>query len=337
MAAETKIEWTDSTWSPWWGCTKVSAGCTNCYAEALDRRTKGGGGHWGAGAPRRVMSDTHWRQPVKWNRAALAAGVRRRVFPSMCDPFDVEAPASERARFFELIEQTRDLDWLLLTKRPELILEMIPARWRSAFPANAWVGTSVENQAAADVRVPELLAVPASLLFLSCEPMLGSVNLRGFPFSGGYRVDALTGRTHGYDIRGARFQGAVRTNRIGWVIAGGESGFGARPLHPEWVRSLRNQCQDARVPFLFKQWGEWRPAPKQMTAIRPFSCAGFVSEIGTVQTSSGIPARFTVAYPSDSRDDVGLVDILDRVGKKRAGRELDGRVYDEMPEVPCPF
>ena len=233
MARNSSIEWTHHTFNPWWGCNRVSPACDNCYAEAWARRL--GQDVWGGRAPRRLFGDTHWREPLRWNAEAVAAGRRERVFcASMADVFEWRATLNEqRTRLWALIEQTPNLDWLLLTKRPQHILRMAP--WDNEWPRNVWVGTTVENQRLADIRLPHLLAVPARVRFLSCEPLLGPLNLRPW------------------------FNGRGK-HSIDWVIAGGESGAHSRPMHPDWVSELLRQCQRANVPFHFKQWGHWAPA-----------------------------------------------------------------------------
>lgn len=153
MGKETGIGWTRHTFNPWWGCKKVSAGCKFCYAESIDK-VYGGGQHWGIGAPRREFGDKHWNEPRRWNKQAVKDGVRRRVFcASMADVFDPEAPAGALERLWQLIRETPQLDWLLLTKRPERIASSLPADWGKGWH-NVWLGTSVENQEAADKRIP---------------------------------------------------------------------------------------------------------------------------------------------------------------------------------------
>lgn len=277
MAEQTSIEWCDHTFNPWTGCTKVSPGCRNCYAETLRARF-GHDDEWGPNGVRTRTSESYWRQPLKWDRAAAEAGVRRRVFcASLADVFEDRPELDEwRSDLWELIQATPNLDWLLLTKRPEHIPLLASgllrctlcseppthpfnlrctcgeARITQLLPSNVWVGTSVESQNVAK-RVDFLRAVPAHVRFLSCEPLLGPID---------FGPEGLAG--------------------IGWVIVGGESGPNARPMHPEWVRSIRDQCVAAGVPFLFKQWGEY--------------------------------------------DENGV-----KVGKKKAGRIVDGRVWDEYP------
>lgn len=234
LGKNTAIEWTDHTFNPWWGCTKVSPACDHCYAEAWDRRT--GGHHWGPHAERRTFSDMHWREPLRWDRAASDAGTRRRVFcASMADVFDNAAPAEARDRLWQLIRATPSLDWQLLTKRPQNIVKMLPANWDTGY-SNVWVGTTTENQEEAERRIPHLLSVPARIRFLSCEPLLGAVALKD---------DWVQGKLH-------------------WIIAGGESGPRARPSNPEWFRSLRDQCVSAGLAFHFKQWGNWGPETSQV-------------------------------------------------------------------------
>ncbi len=246
MSANSKIEWTDHTFNPWWGCTKVSPACELCYAETWAKRT----GHslWGPRARRRFFGDKHWAEPISWNREAEEAGARKRVFcASMADVFEDRSELDEqRERLWRLIEATPALDWLLLTKRPENVREMVD--WDDGWPRNVWLGSTVENQAVAVERIPALLATPAAIHFVSCEPLLGPLNIE--PWMGD-----PAGR------RRARAAGVSES--IDWVIAGGESGGRARPTDPRWLRGLRQQCRARRVAFHFKQWGVWGPGPKR--------------------------------------------------------------------------
>lgn len=237
MGADSKIQWTHHTFNPWIGCSKVSAGCANCYAEALDRRW--GHHRWGPGAPREVTSPSYWREPLRWNAAAKAAGERHRVFcASLADVFDVEAPEGAFSWLLALVEATPDLDWLFVTKRPERAAAVLG---RHAFPFNVWLGTSVEDQRAADERIPHLLRSPATLVrFLSIEPLLGPVDLR--------KVNA--GDELGHPLFSLELGAG-----IDWVIVGGESGAKARPMELAWARWLVEQCQDAAVPVFVKQLG----------------------------------------------------------------------------------
>lgn len=225
MGKDSKIEWTHHTFNPWWGCVKVSPGCANCYAEGFSKRT----GHavWGAAAPRRFFGEAHWNEPLKWNEEAKKARERRRVFcASMADVFEDRVDLIEpRARLYGLIRTTTELDWLLLTKRPENIYPLT-AKW--LFPHNVWMGTSAENQEYWDKRVPILLSIPVAIHFVSAEPLLGPIEMTG-PLPE-------------------------------WMIVGGESG--PRQIQEEWVDSIQRQCVSKRVPFFFKQWGGKTPGAK---------------------------------------------------------------------------
>lgn len=277
MGEHTTIEWAHHTFNPWIGCERVSAECRNCYAETWDARgLNGPETHWGKDAPRRRTSDANWRLPLRWDRKAAVDGVRRRVFcASLADVFEDRDDLDPwRTDLWDLIETTPNLDWLLLTKRPENV-EMLagdfaqciscglnpvdPFNWWCICggtvrpPLNVRLGTSVGHQSSID-RVAALIdAADGAPTFLSCEPLLGPLDF-----------------------------GAVGLEGIDWVIAGGESGRNARPMSPDWVRSIRDVCLDSGVPFLFKQWGEF--------------------------------------------DEHG-----ERVGKKVAGRILDGTTWDQVP------
>ena len=349
MAEQSSISWTDATFNPWIGCTKVSPACKHCYAERdMDKRY--GKVKWGDKGTRSLTSQGNWAKPKRWNRLAgegvcLACGGtglskparngvpcavcdgtgaltrRPRVFcASLADVFEdwkrpmlsssgypimhgsrlvtngvpsdwVERPlsmADARSDLFKLIDATPNLDWLLLTKRPENILSMWcshvntdgkpPSMLRRE---NVWLGTTIESQEWADKRIPELLKCRdlAPVLFLSCEPLLGPVEF------------SLLG--------------------IDWVIAGGESGPEARPTHPEWIQSLRDQCASARVPFHFKQWGEYVPGDHDVVT--------FGDDHKTV-----LPW-----HDKEGSDNTPMV----RVGVKRAGRLLDGILHDAFPAV----
>jgi protein gp37 len=273
------IEWTTHTFNPWIGCTKVSDGCKNCYAEALDKRW--GHKRWGPNAARVRTSAANWKNPLRWDREAREAGRRDRVFcASLADVFD-DHPSIDpqwRTDLTFLIHDTPNLDWLLLTKRPENILRLEPdfaAHGEVLFP-NVWLGTTVENQEQAEKRIPELLKVPAKVRFLSCEPLLGPVDLSrwliewnlGIDHSGKFPNHTLVptyddGRQPmGLDCTGCSFTSAVP---IDWVIVGGESGHGARPSDLQWARDIRDQCSSAGVACFVKQLGakatEIRPSP----------------------------------------------------------------------------
>ncbi len=224
MAANSKIEWTHSTFNPHWGCARVSPGCEHCYAETFAHRL--GLKVWGANADRREFGDKHWTEPLKWDKAAAKAGERHRVFcASMADVFE-DHPVAQRSRdrLWPLIKSTPNLDWLLLTKRPENIARMLPADWGTGY-ANVWLGTTVEDRKRKG-RIDELRAVPAAIHFLSLEPLLEDPDLGD---------DDLAG--------------------IDWVIVGGESGHGARRFDVTWARSIISQCRAAGVAVHVKQLG----------------------------------------------------------------------------------
>ncbi|MBS7809279.1 phage Gp37/Gp68 family protein [Variovorax sp. PCZ-1] len=234
MAQFSKIEWTHHTFNGWWGCVKVSAGCDHCYADAWANRM----GHsvWGPHAQRRILGDDHYRLPIKWNKLALEAGERHRVFcSSMADFFENNSQLIEpRQRILKIIEQTTQLDWQVLTKRPQNIRKHLGKDYD--YPPNLWLGTSVEDQHAADTRIKYLLEHDrAAVRFLSCEPLLGPVDIRKYlaPNAKGAKID--------------------------WVIIGGEAGGNSRPVNPLWIASLIRQCQESGVAVFFKQWGDYLP------------------------------------------------------------------------------
>lgn len=310
MGENSKIEWTDHTFNPWIGCTKVSPACDHCYAETWAKRT--GQEHLWQGQRRRTTM-SNWQKVRKWNREAEAAGRRARVFcASLADVFDNQADRTWRRELWHYIEQTPHLDWLLLTKRPQNIAKMLPDPGTGVKPwgdgwHNVWLGTTVENQEEADRRIPHLLAVPARVRFLSCEPLLGPVVISSAFLRQG-------------DIGSWPFNVQPHAG-IDWVICGGESGPGARPMHPGWARALRDQCAAAGVPFHFKQWGEWAHCGPDVSKDR--LAVGLYGEL-PFEIPAGEQAR--------------QMDLLDRcqmyrAGKRAAGRLLDGREHNDLPRV----
>lgn len=226
MSENSAIEWTDHTWNPWWGCTEVSPGCDHCYARTLAERWHRA--EWGRGKPRMLTSAANWQQPLKWDRKAAEAGTRPRVFcASMADVFDAEVPASWRVPMWDLIRRTPNLDWLLLTKRPNLIRRYLPADWGEGYP-NVRLMTTVESQRQS-WRADALLKVPAVAYGLSVEPMIGPVDVSPY------------------------------LPAVDWVIVGGESGAKHRPLDLDWARTIRDQCREAGAAFFFKQHGGRTP------------------------------------------------------------------------------
>jgi protein gp37 len=225
MAENSGIEWTHHTFNPWIGCTKVSAACDHCYAEAWDARgMQGLPSRWGPHADR-TRTKT-WASPVKWNREAGKLGIRYRVFcASLADVFDNHKSILPdwRASLWSLIAATPHLDWLLLTKRPQNIAKMLPPTWGNGWP-NVWLGTSTENREEMLRRGASLAQVPARIRFWSAEPLVGDL-------------------------------GPIPPEIMpSWIITGGESGSHYRPVNPDWFRSIRDQAASAKVPFLFKQW-----------------------------------------------------------------------------------
>ena len=347
MGENSKIEWTDHTWNPWIGCTHVSEGCRNCYAEAdFDKRR-----HvveWGPGKPRVRTSEANWKKPLAWNRKAEKDGTRPRVFcASLADWLDPEVHLHWFGDLLKLIRQTPHLDWLLLTKRPELWAKRLEAvqpmlntfnpgcvlaeLWMGGYaPPNVWIGTTVENQKAT-ARIPHLLDIPAKVHFLSCEPLLGLVDLTQVDYredspSSHEWIDPLAGKLVSESPTHGRRE-FYKPRRIDWVICGGESGPNARPMHPDWARSLRDQCEVSGVPFHFKQWGEFSNCGSH----NGLSGTDYtVLKDGTAYLSAGLSMG---AVRKEHRAHFGHFApvMMCRCGKKNAGRLLDGREWNELP------
>jgi len=353
MAENTKIEWADHTFNPWMGCTKVSPACDHCYAEvSTPSRTMRVG--WGTGQPRIRTSPGNWKLPERWNAKAQRLGVRYRVFcASLADVFDNEVDPQWRVDLFKLIRSTPHLDWLLLTKRignahemmvdaieHELDMGVNPPFDAVPWP-NVWLGATICNQAEADRDIPKLLAVPAAKRFLSIEPLLGPVQIWRYAsphcerHPGQLEPDGKCEVCEGRGIWGVCDEPLTEAEKapirpgVDWVIVGGESGPEARPMHPDWARSLRDQCEAAGVPFLFKQWGEWKEfEPGQTRRVCMDSsegkqlaekCDGFISPCGEF-----------VCHLDEATTDGPYRGIV-RPGKKAAGRLLDGRTWDGVP------
>lgn len=258
MGTNSAIQWTTHTFNIVWGCSKVSEACKFCYAEAFAKRT----GHdvWGPDKPRPVLSADYWKQPFAWDAAAKKAGERHRVFcSSMADVFeDHQTLAGQRLRLWPIIAGTPNLDWLLLTKRPENITKFAPVEWAGGWPKNVWMGTTTETQERADERIPWLVDVPVAVRFLSCEPLLGPIDLENIhpyylkrrdlgPFAPTVRLDCLRGHMKGPD--------EMTEQKIHWVIVGGESGPGARGFIMQWGLDIVRACRGAKVPVFVKQLG----------------------------------------------------------------------------------
>ena len=308
MADKTKIEWTEATWNPVTGCTKVSQGCKHCYAEReWPRLTKLVPAYAG-----RAFSDVRCHperleQPLRWKKP-------RRIFVnSMSDLFHEDVPVDFIEQVFDMMKRCPQHTFQILTKRAgrmqfilwsELDWEPLP---------NVWLGVSVEDQATADERIPLLLDTPAAVRWISAEPLLNDLDIRWWLQEKMLRPGVMNG---------AAYINSHMDNRLDWVVVGGESGPKARPMHPDWARSLRDQCAAAGVPFLFKQWGEWAPASNLQKDTRlPFSRWGWMPSEG------GDPILRFVQFKERPANH----ELMGRVGKKLAGRLLDGLLHDESP------
>lgn len=320
MAEDSAIEWTDHTHNHWEGCTKVSVGpcgaCELCYAEARDIRFTGGK-HWGPGAPRRLTSEANRRKPYAWDLAAAKAGRREWVFcSSLADVFDNEVAPSWRNELWAMIARTGNLNWQLLTKRIGNAAKMLPD------PAGVRIGwqhvgvmATIATQAEAERDIPKLVALKAShgvrWVGLSCEPLLGELDLSEWL---AVHLIELQGRPHWTERTG-------QVASLDWVVSGGETDPArqgrARPSHPDWHRSLRDQCAAAGVPYLFKQWGDFLYFKHDSPCIRQDCTARVDGREYSAEQVLAIPGALW-----------GV-----RVGKARAGRELDGRIHHEMPRV----
>lgn len=329
MSNNSAIEWTDATWNPVTGCTKVSPGCAHCYAERQDHRFD-----------RDQVGKLPWAFPVSRGGRGVTLHPERldqplrlkkpcRIFVnSMSDLFHEDVPDEFLPRIFAVMAATNWHTYQVLTKRPERMMEVIsdpifyeavdqearhvhgcgefgPMPW--PLP-NVWLGVSVENQLWADRRIPLLLQTPAAVRFISCEPLLGPVDLHPRPsldmcIRCGEGPEAPHNHPDGYRNKG-----------LDWVIAGGESGPKARPMHPDWVRSLRDQCQAAGVPFFFKQWGEYEPG------------ISTTFQKGRFTWVDGVSSEEFYRRDYDMR-------FMARVGKKAAGAVLDGREWREFPTI----
>lgn len=338
MAATSAIEWTDATVNFWWGCTKVGPGCDHCYAETWSKRM--GGDHWGVGVLRRKIKGARalihkldngysW-----WAADHYIGGINptpaRRVFiQSMSDLFDTEVPLEWFAEGWDLIERCDRLEIQIVTKRISVVEKRLAAIGRTAWPKHAGLIISVVNQDEADRDIPRLLALKKKLgipwVGLSMEPLLGAVDLTRILMHEGDNDPALAAKNGIQRIRitinALRGVESFGWSGIDWIIVGGESGPKARPLHPDWVRSIRDQCAAAGVPFLFKQWGghsydydrerddpDWR------------RCGDTVRKPGQWINLAG-----GTGFHGER------VHYAQRVGKKAAGRLLDGVEHNGLP------
>ena len=343
MADRSKIEWTDATWNPITGCSVVSPGCTNCYAMKL------AGGrmqhHWSrSGLTRETKAGPVWNGQVRFNEPWLdqPLGWKRPRTIFVCahgDLFHESVPVAWIERVFAVMGEASQHRFQVLTKRPQRMLWFM--KGQTVIHKHVWLGVSAEDQKRAEERIPPLLDTPAAVRFVSAEPLLGPVDIGEYlpvphplnlasTYVDGDGVERL-------DISGARIVG------LDWVVGGGESGPGARPMHPDWPRAIRDRCGEAGVPFFFKQHGEWATyrdvGGVGWSTAQRFDRRG--DPVGPWQGRIHAPAPAKLgefmfdgkAFESRMTEDWNH--ILMRLGKKRAGRTLDGRTWDEMPEVPA--
>lgn len=349
MSDASTIEWTDATWNPVTGCTKVSPGCDHCYAETFAERWRGTPGHHFERGFDLTLRPERLGQPIRWTRP-------RRIFVnSMSDLFHDGVPDSFIAEVFAVMAAAHWHTFQLLTKRhgrmrsllnSEGFRELVQSEsavlahegvdvqtnnpWETWPLPNVWAGVSVENQQWADLRIPALLETPAAVRWISAEPLLGPL----YEMDGYLRNDVYRCTCGAWEKEGIRFPRCAEcgrawkyqpgATRLDWVVTGGESGPGARPAHPDWFRSIRDQCQQAGVAYLHKQNGAW--APESAVLHRDTAPAAFLDVDGTARALvNGKPEKPPMAR--------GQAITVRRVGKKRAGRKLDGRTWDEYPAV----
>lgn len=303
---KSKIEWTDSVWNPITGCSHAgSPGCDHCYAKRMAQRLKGRYGYPKDNPFKVTFHPDRLNQPLRWEKP-------KRIFVvSMGDLFHDTVPFKLINEVFAITQIATQHTYLILTKRPKRVLEFV--NWINSieiprlppinfmhFDKNIWFGVTAENQQTADERIPILLQIPAAVRFVSCEPLLSEIDFSHLPESGA---------------------------ELDWVIVGGESGPGARPMHPDWARSIRDQCQAAGVPFFFKQWGNWCPESGGYYDLK--NVALFNDEQNGKQP---IYLRDLEPDRRDNWDEYQPGDThMYRVGKKKAGRILNGRAWDEYP------
>lgn len=363
MGDKTEIEWTDASWNPVVGCSIVSAGCTNCYAMKLAARLLDKPDSHYEGTTKKVNGNAVWTgklslapdniltQPLRWKRP-------RRIFVnSMGDLFHEDVPDAWIDQVFAVMRLAPQHTFQILTKRADRMLAYCNGsieegvwvdndaiakyappleerqEWTYPLP-NVWLGVSVENQEQADKRVPDLLMTPAAVRFVSCEPLLGEVRLDRIAVrsNSGYKLDSLAGRLF-KDIKGAFKYGPDNQRSLDWVIAGGESGVNARPMHPDWVYSLRYQCIGSKTPFFFKQWGEYEPMfPHYPEEYGKDDDWGDEVELGFPK--EGIlysDGYFYNGIEHQAHVNRGAYWVR-KVGKKKSGHLIDGKPWQNFPK-----
>ena len=359
MGDKSKIEWTEATWNPVVGCAKVSEGCRNCYAMRVAHRLAGMGQERYKGLTVRRSSGVEWNGKVRTVPEALEIPLRwkrpRRIFVnSMGDLFHPSVPEEFIARIFTVMALAKHHTFQILTKHPDLMLqwmkdhtsisgkmigyieqvngknkELISVEGIPLPLPNVWLGVSVEDQKSADERIPILLQVPAAVRWLSMEPLLGPVDLTPIA-PPAYQLLSKYYEGNTFDPSGSQKPLERMTGyfpKINWIVVGGESGSKARPMHPDWVRSLRDQCTAVSVPFFFKQWGEWKPIHHTDD---PDWCTDIEGDLAIMDAKG---------YRWEDEQFQPTIDVmhtcweLQKLGKKASGRILDGRTWDEMPKV----
>lgn len=318
--AKTKIEWADRVWNPVTGCTKISPGCANCYAERMSHRF---GEKWGLpkNDPFKVtLHSERLEQPLRWTKPS-------RVFVcSMSDLFHDDVPFEFVHEIWDVMKACSQHTFLVLTKRPQKMKEVLERiyslqrfGWAKGFWNHVWLGVTAENQEQADKRIQILLQIPAVKRFVSVEPMLGSVRLDRLGQDKSYCIDALSGRFESNDPISLNPEPIQEISKLDWVICGGESGPGARPMHPDWVYSLRDQCQSSNTSFMFKQFGEW------------------THDLTMYDGAKLKPEQTHWIWPNGKHLQVGFGEVSPgkvltyRVGKKKAGRLLNGQLWNQYP------
>lgn len=305
MGSKSKIEWTEASWNMISGCTKISAGCKNCYAERMAAR-------FGRDFSTVVCDESKLDQPTHWNRP-------RKIFVcSTADLFHADVPFSFIDKVFAIMEANPRHTFQVLTKRADRMAEWF--EYRSAIHnfakgpetmlPNVWVGVTAENQEMADFRIPFLFKCPAAIRFVSVEPMIGNVDL-------------------------CRFLSGEMGRKLDWVIIGGESGQNARPCHPMWVRNLVNNCRLFNAPIMFKQWGEWGPAEEisdesrseWVNSDKDTKSLLMMSDGSSKETFFGPRTPFEPAWATPGKA------LMLKLGKHKTGRFIDENEYLEYPKA----
>lgn len=312
MSGTSKIEWTDATWNPIVGCTKCSPGCLNCYAERMAKRqvamgcARGGDNTatWEAYSTAINPKIGKWSNDIRLRPDQLDKPLNwkepRRIFVcSMSDLFHPKVPFGFIDKVYKVMREAKHHTFQVLTKRPKVLYEYCEQRGRGTWPKNVHIGVSISNQAEANEKIPILLQIPAAVRWLSVEPLLSKIDLTPW-----LNLDS--------------------SSLISWVVVGGESGPGSRQMHPNWVRSIRDQCVAAGVPFFFKQWGKWGVAE-----LIPNDRQKRLRIVGGSEPLS--PNTIFKIFPENENSTIPRTGWV-KVGKKKAGRILDGREWNQLPE-----